>query len=219
MKIKSQIMAMALGVAGTVATLISTQLMAQTSNQAQSSQAQSNQAQSNQDKFFDSVKALCGQAFSGGIVEDTSNSDAYRGRKFMLHIRDCSATQIKMPLHIDDNSSRILILTKGEDNILLQHDHRHHDGTSDDLTLYGGFTTDAGSANAQAFPESAESIEITKAHAPTRTWPSVWSIIVSFDNIVYQVVRPGRTIKTKFNFKNTVANPPKAWDLSTASHD
>jgi hypothetical protein len=98
-------------------------------------------------------------------------------------------------------------------SIKLQHDHRHQDGTSDDLTLYGGSTTDSGTVHIQDFPESAESIELTKAHAPTRTWPSVWSILITADDIVYQVVRPGRTIQTKFKLSNTVANPPKAWDL------
>ncbi len=196
-----------LTVFGSVSMLSSTSLMA---------------LESNQDKFFNQIKALCGKAFSGGIVQDTSNSMAYRGKKFILHIRDCSDTQIKMPLHIDDNSSRILILTKRDTksgvSIKLQHDHRHQDGTSDDLTLYGGSTTDSGTVHIQDFPESAESIELTKAHAPTRTWPSVWSIHLSSDDIVYQVVRPGRTIQTKFKLSNTVANPPKAWDLSTGTH-
>lgn len=179
--------------------------------------------ESNQDKFFYQIKALCGKAFSGGIVQDTSNSTAYRGKKFMLHIRDCSDSQIKMPLHIDDNSSRILVLTRSNNKsgvrIKLQHDHRHQDGASDELTLYGGLTTDAGTANIQDFPESAESIELTKAFAPTRTWPSVWSIYLSVNDIVYQVVRPGRTIQIKFKLSNTVDNPPKAWDLSTDVDD
>jgi uncharacterized protein (DUF885 family) len=169
---------------------------------------------SDQDIFFDSIKAQCGNAFSGS-VEDSSNSAAYNGRKFVLHIRDCSDTQIKMPLHIDDNSSRILVLTKSDGSIKLQHDHRHADGSSDALTLYGGYSSADSTGSVTNFPESAESIAITKAHAPTRTYPSVWSIILSSEDITYQVVRPGRTIKTKFKFTDTVAHPPKAWDLST----
>ena len=203
-RVMTRKMTSALTVAGTVASLLSTSAMAHGNNQ---------------DKFFNAVKALCGQAFSGGTIEDTQNSAAYSGRKFILHIRECSDTQIKMPLHIGDNSSRILILTKGENSIKLQHDHRHADGSPDDLTLYGGSTTAEGTANAQAFPESAASIETTKALAPTRTWPSVWSIILTSDDIVYQVVRPGRIIRTQFKLSNKVANPPKAWDLQTSAHD
>ena len=89
---------------------------------------------SDQDIFFDSIKAQCGNAFAGS-VEDSSNSTAYNGRKFVLHIRDCSDHQIKMPLHIDDNSSRILVLSKTDGRIKLQHDHRHADGSSEALTL------------------------------------------------------------------------------------
>ena len=137
----------------------------------------------------------------------------------MLHIRDCSDTQIKMPLHIDDNSSRILVLTKSDGIIKLQHDHRHTDGSSDALTLYGGYSSANSTAKVQNFPESAESIAITKAHAPNRTYPSVWSIILSSEDITYQVVRPGRTIKTTFKFTDTVAYPPKAWDLLKAKHN
>ena len=169
---------------------------------------------SNQDKFFDSIRAHCGKAFSGS-VEDSSNSTAYTGRKFVLHIRDCSNTQIKMPLHVDDNSSRILVLTKRDGSIELQHDHRHADGSSDALTLYGGYSSADSTGNVTNFPESVESIEITKAHAPNRTYPSVWSIILSSEDITYQVVRPGRTIKSNFKFTDMVAHPPKAWDLST----
>ena len=203
MKIKSRKLTAALTIMGTAASLMGASVMA---------------TDSNQDKFFDSVKAQCGNAFSGK-VEDSSNSTAYNGRKFMLHIRDCSDTQIKMPLHIDDNSSRILVLTKSDGSIKLQHDHRHADGSSDALTLYGGYSSADSTANVQNFPESAESIAITKAQAPTRTYPSVWSIILSSEDITYQVVRPGRTIKTKFTFTDTVVHPPKAWDLSRAKHD
>ena len=199
MIIKSRKMTAALTIVGAVASFMGTSVKA---------------AESNQDKFFDSINAHCGNAFSGS-VEDSSNSTAYNGRKFVLHIRDCSDTQIKMPLHIDDNSSRILVLTKSDGSIKLQHDHRHADGSSDALTLYGGYSSADTTDNVTNFPESAESIAITKAYAPTRTYPSVWSIILSSEDITYQVVRPGRTIKTKFKFTDTVAHPPKAWDLST----
>lgn len=173
---------------------------------------------SNQDKFFDAIKAHCGHAFSGD-VDDSSNSTAYNGRKFVLHIRDCSDTQIKMPLHIDDNSSRILVLTKSDEHIKLQHDHRHADGSSDALTMYGGYSSADSTAKVTNFPESAESIAITKAHAPTRTYPSVWSIILSADDITYQVVRPGRTIKSQFKFADRVDLPPQAWDLSAQASE
>ena len=112
---------------------------------------------SNQDKFFDSIRAHCGKAFSGS-VEDSSNSTAYTGRKFVLHIRDCSNTQIKMPLHVDDNSSRILVLTKRDGSIELQHDHRHADGSSDALTLYGGYSAADSTVNVTNFPEIVEFI-------------------------------------------------------------
>lgn len=199
MIIKSRKMTAALTIVGIIASLMGTSVKA---------------AESNQDKFFDSINAHCGNAFSGS-VEDSSDSTAYNGRKFVLHIRDCSDTQIKMPLHIDDNSSRILVLTKSDGSIKLQHDHRHADGSPDALTLYGGYSSTNSTANVKDFPESAESIEITKAHAPTRTYPSVWSIILSSEQITYQVVRPGRTIKTTFKFTDKVTAPPKAWDLLT----
>lgn len=166
---------------------------------------------SNQESFFDAIKSHCGKAFSGS-VEDSSNSTAYNGKKFVLHIRDCSNTQIKMPLHIDDNSSRILILTKSGESIKLEHDHRHPDGSPDALTLYGGYSVDS-TAKVANFPESSESIAITKAHAPNRTYPSLWSIILSAEDITYQVVRPGRTIKSNFKFTDTLSDPPTAWDL------
>lgn len=203
MIIKSRKMAAALTIIGVAASIVGAPVKA---------------ANSNQDKFFDAVKAHCGKAFSGK-AEDSTDSTAYNGRKFVLHIRDCSDIQIKMPLHIDENSSRILVLTKIDGSIKLEHDHRHADGSSGALTLYGGYSYADSTANLQNFLESPESIAITKAHAPARTYPSVWSIILSSEEITYQVVRPGRTIKSKFKFTDTVAHPPLAWDLPGAKND
>ncbi|MGY8985979.1 MAG: hypothetical protein ACKVIX_05030 [Sphingomonadales bacterium] len=175
--------------------------------------------ESNSDKFFDQVNALCGQAFSGGVDHDISNVSRYSDQKLILHIRDCSDSQIKIPLHVGDNSSRILIFTKNAGSIKLQHDHRHQDGTSDDLTLYGGYNTASGVANAQSFSESTESTEIFKAFAKDRSRPSVWSLTLNPEEITYQLVRPGMVIAFKFDLSKPVAHPPIAWDLSTTSHN
>lgn len=165
------------------------------------------------DAFFAQLKSLCGKAFLGAVHKDTADSETYRGKDVILHIRDCSDTQIKMPMHVGDNSSRILILTKSADGIRLQHDHRHHDGTSDDLTLYGGTTKSMGTANQQDFPVNAETHKMFVDADIERSLSNVWSIKVHpGDYAMYQLKRPTLDFQIKFDLNKQVKNPPQAWD-------
>ena len=177
-------------------------------------QPSSSMAEDKQAIFFEQLKSLCGQAFLGKVYKDTADSATYRGKDVILHIRDCSDEQIKMPMHVGDNSSRILILTKTPNGIQLQHDHRHHDGTSDDLTLYGGTTTTKGTFNQQDFPVNDATHKMFVEADIERSLANVWSIkVFAGDSATYQLRRPSLDFQIKFDLTKAIKNPPLAWDL------
>src|SRR5687767_6659484 len=93
------------------------------------------------DRFFRDVRGLCGKAFEGRVVEGTEPSDAAFGReRLVMHVRDCSPDEIRIPFHVGANRSRTWVITRTAEGVRLKHDHRHEDGSPDAITQYGGDT-------------------------------------------------------------------------------
>jgi len=163
---------------------------------------------------FDDLKDLCGKAFEGRVVEDSSRSDDWSKNRIVMHIRDCSDGQVKVPLHVGDNRSRVWIITKLPDgNMQLKHDHRHEDGTSDTVTMYGGHTRVIASVSNLDFPVDAESIESFKANGLEASVTNVWQMRIGEGTFHYRLTRPGRAFEIEFDLTNPVPVPPPAWDL------
>lgn len=95
-------------------------------------------AAASENNVWDVLSANCGKAFVGKIVKDTEPSDTWSNARIVMHVRDCSESEIKVPLHVDDNRSRIWIVSKlPEGKMRLKHDHRHKGGSSDDVPCTG----------------------------------------------------------------------------------
>lgn len=106
-----------------------------------------------QDAFFSRLTALCGRAFEGRIASPPVALDSsFAGKRLVMHVRDCSAEEIKVPFHVGDNRSRTWVITRTGSGLRLKHDHRHEDGSEDVLTQYGGDTVAPGTARRQEFP-------------------------------------------------------------------
>ena len=104
------------------------------------------------DRYFTSLKKLCGKAYQGHVTVDNANSDSFANKKLVMHVRKCSDTELQIPFHVGDDASRTWILTKTGSGLSLKHDHRQSNGSYDVSTMYGGHTVDAGWANMQSFP-------------------------------------------------------------------
>ena len=102
--------------------------------------------------FWSELKKLCGKAFAGTIASDTSNSPDFAGKSLVMHVRSCEPDSIRIPFFVGQDRSRTWVLTKKGDRILLKHDHRHKDGTPDEVTMYGGSTTKYGVCPHTVFP-------------------------------------------------------------------
>lgn len=168
--------------------------------------------------LFEKLSANCGKAFMGRTKLDTADSETYRDVDIILHVRDCSANQIQMPMHVGDNHSRTLIISKLDDGRLqLQHRHTHEDGSADDLTLYGGFSKKnaakkgANDNNRTEFHVGDYTRKLFIEHDIQRSLANVWAISMGQDTATYELHRPSLDFIIEFDLSNIVTNPPKAW--------
>jgi hypothetical protein len=124
-------------------------------------------AQSHVD-FFNAMKALCGQNFEGvAVLPEERNPMA--GEKLVVYFESCSENELRMPFHVGNNKSRTWIMTLSDEGLLFKHDHRHEDGTPDDVTNYGGWADEKGNANQQFFPAD-EFTRTLLSRNPTQEW-------------------------------------------------
>jgi len=166
------------------------------------------------DDFLANVAALCGQAYEGRITanDPAGANDPFAGKRLVMHVRACTADQVKIPFHVGDDRSRTWVLTRTADGLRLKHDHRHADGTEDKVTQYGGDTAAAGTALRQEFPADAFSKDMfARENLPAGAQQNVWAMEVGSDAFVYELSRPGRLFRVEFDLTNPVPPPPAPW--------
>lgn len=122
-----------------------------------------------QDAFFQKVASFCGTSFSGQSTFPEDPGDAWRGKELVAHIETCKPDEIRIPFSVGEDHSRTWILRRVEGGLQLQHDHRHADGTPDEVTLYGGTTLSTGSYLAQSFPADDYTADLIP-DAATNEW-------------------------------------------------
>ena len=167
------------------------------------------------DAFLAEIARLCGQAFAGRVRVDTpaTPDDAFAGKPLVMHVRECDGAETRIPFHVGDDRSRTWVLTRTPDGLRLKHDHRHADGSPDAVTMYGGDTSEAGSATRQAFPVDAESVAMFRAEGLAASVTNTWAMeIVPGRTFVYELSRPGgRLFQVEFDLTRPVDAPPPAW--------
>ena len=166
-------------------------------------------AQSQQEAWWAQLQALCGKAFAGKEVWGAPGS-AFAGQDIRIHVRECSADRIRVPLVVGDDRSRTWVFTRSEEGITLRHDHRHADGSEDTITQYGGTTVNRGSAQVQVFPGD----QLTADVIPGSGISSVWQITIeSGQHLVYAGNRVGtpRGFQMEFDLSEPVEAPQAPW--------
>lgn len=165
-----------------------------------------------QDAFWAALADLCGQAFEGTVRESNPPDTAFAGRTLAMHVRECAEDEIRIPFHVGEDRSRTWVLTRTGQGIRLKHDHRHADGTPDEVTMYGGDTAESGTASSQSFPADDE----TAALIPAAT-TNVWTLEVEPGaRFVYALRREGsdRRFRAEFDLSRSVPPPPAPWGSS-----
>jgi len=164
------------------------------------------------DAWWARLQALCGQAFQGTLVRAPADDTTFRDRRAVMHVRECSAERVRIPLVIDEDRSRTWVFMRDADTgaIGFRHDHRHADGSPEPMTMYGGWTPNRGSADTQLFPAD----DLTAAAIPGSGQRSVWLVeIHPGERFVYAANRVGteRGFQVDFDLTAPVQAPSAPW--------
>lgn len=171
------------------------------------------------DGVFETLQANCGKAFEGQVSRGAAD-DPWRSARLVMHVRDCSDTEIRVPLAFNDDRSRIWVITRMDSGLRLKHDHRHEDSSKDTVTWYGGASIAPDGAPGDTeidFPVDGESVALFKREGLTASTVNVWQLSVAGGMLNYRLMRPGgRDFMVSFDLTMPVDAPPPAWDRAKA---
>jgi hypothetical protein len=166
------------------------------------------QSPSGQDKFMENLKKHCGKAYEGTITAGGREGDGFTGQKLVMRVISCSENQVKIPFFVGENKSRTWILTQKGTGLELKHDHRHEDGTDDKVTMYGGTTSNTGSASLQFFPADQFTCNMIDYACG-----NVWWITLDDTKYTYNLRRIGsdRLFTVSFDLTKPIEYSEKPW--------
>ena len=159
--------------------------------------------------FLANLTLHCGQAFEGRVIH-APPGDFYFGDDpaLVMHIRECSPDEVRIPLHVEDDRSRTWIFTRTAGGIDLRHDHRDYDGTPEAITYYGAFVSEPPLAVEAPSPQRHEFKEEQETGLV-----SGWVVeIIPGERYTYGTQRNGEW-RHRFDFDLTtpVDLPPDPW--------
>lgn len=161
--------------------------------------------------FWDELESLCGRAFPGRIVESSPPDEDLEEGPLVMHVRACDVAEVRIPFFVGDDRSRTWIVTTTGSGLRLEHEHRHEDGSEDEVSGYGGEASGAGTATRQEFPADARTAEMVPAAVD-----NVWTLEIHPDSVfVYALRREGtdRRVRVEFDLTRSVDTPPAPWGL------
>jgi hypothetical protein len=133
--------------------------------------------------FLETLSPYCGGTYQGVVVFPEGDRNPFPGQTLTMHISSCEPAEMRIPFHVGEDKSRTWVLTVDEQGLLLKHDHRHEDGTPDEITMYGGYANDKGDAFRQFFPADAHTAELIPAAATNE-----WTMQVDKDKKVFSYI-------------------------------
>lgn len=141
--------------------------------------------------FFQNLSQLCGKSFQGRETYMAPGRESWAEKDFVMHVSVCENDRVLIPFHLDEDHSRTWMFLLEDGRLRFRHDHRHPDGTPEELTLYGGYADGTGTAYAQSFPADQYTIELL-----TDTLGRQWNIIMdeALTNFSYQLQYMGETV-------------------------
>lgn len=126
--------------------------------------------------FFTNLRGLCGARFEGGMTFPADGRDDFTGKLLVAEFSGCAEAELRVPFAAGEDTSRTWIISRSAEGLQLKHDHRHPDGTPDEVTMYGGMASTTGTPLSQAFAADAH----TAALIPEAV-TNVWTLSLSED--------------------------------------
>ncbi len=158
--------------------------------------------------FKKQIEKHCGKSYEGIITEGGKEGDGFTGERLVMQVLSCEENQIKIPFYVGNDKSRTWILTFKDNRVQLKHDHRHEDGTDDEITMYGGTTSNTGHAGIQFFPADQETCDMIDYACN-----NVWWMTIDDTSFTYNLKRIGsdRLFTVKFDLTKSVEFKEKPW--------
>ncbi len=158
-------------------------------------------------QFIQNLAEHCGKAYKGSIVSSPIPAD-FDNKELIMYVSACDKREVKIAFFVGDDLSRTWVFTLKGDRIELKHDHRQTNGEPDEITMYGGTTTNTGTAHIQYFPADQE----TTASIPAAA-ANLWWVTIDNKEYSYNLQRAGA--KTSFNVVFDLTKPlvtdKRAW--------
>lgn len=152
------------------------------------------------DRLFAELKALCGKSFAGRVVTNDPADAAFADKPLVMTVAACTDQEVRIPFAVGEDRSRTWVITRTADGLRLKHDHRHADGTEDELSQYGGDTETRGSSRRQEFPADAFSRTLFLGKGNPKSVDNVWAVEVHpGETFVYELRRPSRHFRVEFD--------------------
>lgn len=151
------------------------------------------------DIFLARLNVLCGQRFEGRVVSTDAADADMASQRLVMHVRDCTPAEVRIPFAVGADRSRTWIVTRTPEGLRLKHDHRHEDGTEDELSQYGGDTVSAGTEARQEFPADEFSKELFRTKGNPASVTNVWAMEATDSLFAYELKRPQRFFRVEFD--------------------
>lgn len=157
--------------------------------------------------FWLDLKALQGKSFEGQLVTDPANDD-FAGKKLVMHVLYADDEKILIPFNVGDDLSRTWIFKYKQGRIELKHDHRMPDGSEDEITMYGGTSSNHGKTGMQVFPADQETTELLP-----EAFSNVWWVTLDSTTFTYNLRRLGteRVFTVAFDLTKEIQKPTPSW--------
>jgi hypothetical protein len=156
------------------------------------------------DLFIGQLADLCGLSFEGKVVSTDAADADMANKRLVMNVRDCSPEEVRIPFHVGKDKSRTWIVTRTPEGLRLKHDHRHEDGTEDELSQYGGDTVSAGTGDRQEFPADAFSKQLFETKGNPASVTNVWAMELTETMFAYELRRPERFFRVEFDLSGPV---------------
>ena len=150
-----------------------------------------------QDEFWYNMSELCGKAYPGRVVIDSTASPTFRDKPLILQVAECSDERLSMPLLIDGAPWATLELSRVDGSLRLK--HLHEAGADAPPNGYGGVTRAGGTPISQDFYADEFTASLEEGTADT-----VWTL----------EVRPGSVLSYSLRREGTTRRMRMVFDLS-----
>ena len=159
--------------------------------------------------FWSALEQHCGKSYEGAIIEGGKEGDGFLGEKLVMHVRSCEGGIIRIPFFVGEDRSRTWVFSIDDKKLIqLKHDHRHKDGSEDDITQYGGKSSNTGLEDIQFFPADQETSNLIPYASN-----NVWWVTIDATSFTYNLRRIGtdRLFSVKFDLTKAIETPSAPW--------